>query len=77
MLEDCVRGGILHAIQRYIAANIKYIKRHNNDNESLHTMYIDVNNLYGWTMSQKLPVNGVEWEENMSRVSENFIKYYN
>ena len=40
-------------------------------------MYLDVYNLYGWTMSQKLPVNGVEWEENMFRFSENFIKYYN
>ena len=28
--------------------------------ESLYFKYWDVNNLYGWTMSEKLPVNKLE-----------------
>ena len=28
--------------------------------------YWNVNNLYGWAMSQKLPVNGSKWVENKS-----------
>ena len=39
--------------------------------------YLDVNNLYGWGMSQKLPVNGFKWIENASKFDEDFIKYYN
>ena len=40
-------------------------------------MYLDANKLYGWIMSQKLPVNGFEWVENLSRFNEIFVKNYN
>ena len=37
-------------------------------------MYLDTNNLYGWTKSQKLPVNGFELVEELSQFNEDFIK---
>ena len=37
-------------------------------------MYLDANNLYGWAMSQRLPVNGFEWMEQLSEFDEWFIK---
>ena len=41
-------------------------------NEELSCLkYWDVNNLYRWAKSQKLPVNGFNW------VEERFIKSYN
>ena len=42
--------------------------------ESSCLMYLDANNLYGWTMSQKLLVNGFEWVEEPSEFDECFIK---
>ena len=39
--------------------------------------YWDVNNLYGWAMSQKLSVNNLEWIEETSQFNEVFIKKYN
>ena len=39
-------------------------------------MYVDANNLYGWVMSQNLPVNGFQWVEDLSQFNEHFIKNY-
>ena len=39
-------------------------------------MYLDANNLYGWVMSQKLPVNGFKWVKHLSKFNEIFIRNY-
>ena len=44
--------------------------------ESSYLEYLDVNNLFGWAISQKLPVNGFEWVEELSQFKEDFIKNY-
>ena len=31
--------------------------------ESSYLMYLDADNLHGWGMSQKLPVNGFKWKK--------------
>ena len=46
---------VLYAIIRYAAANKKYMKNYDKDNQSPYIMHFDANNLYGWTMYQKLP----------------------
>ena len=63
MIEKGIRGGSCHKVkrQRYAKANNKYVKNYNKNNESSYIEYLDANNLYGWTMSQKLPVNGFKW----------------
>ena len=39
-------------------------------------MYLDANNLCGWAISQKLPVNGFKWIEGSSEFNKSFIKTY-
>ena len=76
MVEEGIRGGICHSIHRYAKANNKYMKNYNNDEESSYIQYLDANNLYGWAMSNKLPVNGFKWIDN-NKINEEFIKGYN
>ena len=59
-----IREEISHSAYPYAKANNKYMKKDDNNKELSYLQYWDVNNLYGWAMSQKLPVN-------------NFIKDYN
>ena len=61
MVEKEIRGGIYHAIHRYAKANNKCMKNYHKNIESSYLMYLDANNLYGWAISQKLPVNGFKW----------------
>ena len=52
------------------------MKNYDKDNSSSYLAYLDVNNSYGWAMSQKLPVNGFKWVEKLSRCNHRFIKNY-
>ena len=85
MVEEGIRGGICHSIHRYAKANNKYMKNYNNNEESSYIQYLDANNLYGWAMSKKLPVNRFKWLDNDKTaepsakhvINEEFIKNYN
>ena len=45
--------------------------------EPSYLKYWAVNNLYGWELSQNLPVNYFEWIEGASQFGEDFTKNYN
>ena len=79
MVEEGIRGGICHSIYRYAKADNKYMKNYNYNEESPYIQYLDANNLYGWAMSKKLPLNGFRWldSDEINEINEEFIKYYN
>ena len=76
MVEKGIKDGKCHSIHRYAKANNKYLKNYNKNKESSYIQYLDANNLYGWAMSQKLPVNCFKWIKNVTEIDEKFIKNY-
>ena len=76
MIEDGIRGGICHAIQRYAKANNKYRTDYDKKKKSSCIQYLDANNLYGKAMTEKLPVRGFRWMDDISRMDEDFVRGY-
>ena len=77
MVEKGIRGRICQAIHTYAKANNKCMNNNDKSIESSYLTFLDANNLYGWGMSQKLPINGFKWVKYLSKFNESFIKKYN
>jgi hypothetical protein len=71
-IENSIRGGISVVSHRYARANNPYLKSEDYDSSQPHSyiMYLDANNLYGWGMSQKLPVKDFRFlsDEEISNI---------
>ena len=76
LFEKRIRGGISQAMQRYASANNKYMPNYNSKVLSTYLMYVDGNDLYGWTMAKKLPINNFKWCDALEMFTSDFIKNY-
>ena len=76
MIEEGIRGGICHAMQCYAKADNKYMKDYDKKKKSSYIQYLDANNLYGKAMTEKLPVRGFRWMDDISRMDEDFVRGY-
>ena len=62
MIEHGIRGGISMISNRYGQANNIYMRElYDESKPDKYITYLDANNLYGWAMCKKLPVNGFKW----------------
>ena len=76
MVEEGIRGGICHAMQRYAKANNKYMKDYDRKKKSSCIQYSDANNLYGKAMTEKFSARGFRWMDDISKIDEDFVKDY-
>ena len=61
---------------KYAEANNKYMKNYGKKKESSFLMYVDANNLYGWVINKKLPVDSFKWVHDLTMFTEDFLKGY-
>ena len=60
-IEKGMRGGVSYIANRYAEANSKYMKEYDEKVPSKYMMHLNANNLYGWVMSQYLPIGCFKW----------------
>ena len=76
MIEEGIRGGMCQTVHRYAKANNKYVKNYDKSKELSYIQCLDANNLYGAAMSEKLPINGFKWVNDISGINKKFVKSY-
>ncbi len=59
--ESAVRGGISMIPNRYAKANHKYLNKCIQNQTKIFLLYLDANNLYGWAMTQAMPIGSYSW----------------
>ena len=73
-----MRVGVSYIFKGYSKANNKYLKYHNPRQESKHFIYLDDNNLYGYSMSKFLPTRAFKWidprEFDLNKYASNSFK---
>ena len=65
VIEKGLRGGISYIAKRYAKANNKYMNDYDPKKQSTFISYLDMNNLYGWAMSEYLPYKEFNWLKNI------------
>lgn len=59
-----IRGGCAGVMKRYSHANYPGMEGYDPTQPEKHLIYLDANNLYGWSMSQYLPVGNFKWADS-------------
>ena len=73
MNETGIRGGLTQVFKKYSIANNKYSPYYDSTKKSVYLQYLDTNNLHGWAMCKKFPLNGHKWA-NVGKFDIDFIK---
>lgn len=67
-LQNSVRGGISQCSHRYAESNNEFSTTFDPSKPTSYLCYLDACNLYGWAMSQFLPISDFEWVTDCSEL---------
>ena len=63
-VESGIRGGLSQVSKRYAKANNKYMSDYDKQKMDEYILYLDANNLYGYSMLQHLPMKNFKWNKH-------------
>ena len=66
-IEKGLGGGISYIAKRYAKKNNKYMIDYDSEKLPTFITYLDMNNLYGWAMSEYLPYKEFKWFKIIDR----------
>ena len=74
-IKKGMRRGVSYIAIRFSKANNIYMQFYDDKKPGKFIMYLDENNLYGWTMSQYLPYGGFKWlhQKEIEKIDVNSI----
>ena len=73
-IEKGMRGGISYMNKRYSKANNEYCSDYDSKKPKKYITYLDMNNLYGYAMSQYLPYANFKWVKNTNEIEQKLMK---
>ena len=73
-INRALKGGYSLVAQSYARMNNKNFKDFNPSQPETSILNLDANNLYGYAMSQPLPIGDFSWVKNISFLTEDFIR---
>ena len=66
-IEKGLRGGNSYIAKRYSKAHNEYLNDYDSKKPSIFISFFDMNNLYGWAMSEYLPCGRFKWLKNIDK----------
>ena len=72
-VERGMRGGVSVITNRFAKANNPYMKIYDAKKKHSYIIYLDANNLYGYAMSQRLPIGEFSWADPKDFTAEKVL----
>ena len=72
-IEKGMRGGISYINKRYSKTNNEYCSDYDSKRPNKYITYLDMNNLYGYAMSQYLPYANFKWVKDINKTEQKLM----
>ena len=73
-IEKGMKGGVSYFNKKCSKTNNEYCSDYDSKKPEKYITYLDMNNLYGYAMSQYLPYANFKWVKNINEIEQKLMK---